>query len=233
MRHAYRSGASRTAPTPPVTPSVGYPTEGDSATLTPATIPGEYWHHAVTSEIVGVIEAAGLTPDDTVVQLLAAIRALLAARTPSASTARRGLIEIATATETIAGVVGDRAVTPFGLSAMRRYLGEVALTTSADVTLNVPEAIRTAWAVLMIVDTGQSPGLVAKSVATAVLPVADLRGATTMSATGSVGWRITDDIVVAGRMIDGAGFDRIVMRLHRTGTTAAAPIEHATLFALY
>lgn len=76
MRHAYRSGASASPPTPPTAPSVGYPTEGDTSSSTPATVLGAFWCHAVTEEIVSVIRAAGLTPSDATDQLALAIRTL-------------------------------------------------------------------------------------------------------------------------------------------------------------
>lgn len=75
MRHAYKSAA----------PSLGHPTEGEPSTNIPATVPGPYWFDSVTSEIVAVIEAAGLTPNDTQVQLLAAIRQIARSSMPAGS----------------------------------------------------------------------------------------------------------------------------------------------------
>ena len=89
MRRAYRSGARAAAPPAPPSPSLGYPTEGEPSTNVPPTVPGEYWFASITEEIVRVIEAAGLTPDDTQTQLRDAIRALATASRPPA-----GIIEI-------------------------------------------------------------------------------------------------------------------------------------------
>jgi hypothetical protein len=72
----FESGASASPPSPPVSPSSGYPTNGNPGTGAPATVPGEWWFHQVGEELRGVIEAAGLTPDYTsTTQLLAALSA--------------------------------------------------------------------------------------------------------------------------------------------------------------
>ncbi len=61
----YESGASTTPPSPPATPSTGYPAPGDPAQGIPASRPGPYWFHQVTETLVGIVEKAGLTPDHT------------------------------------------------------------------------------------------------------------------------------------------------------------------------
>ena len=60
MRHAYKSNAN--AATPPIAESndPGFPTDGDGDQVLPTVI-GTYWAHAVASEIINCITAAGLT----------------------------------------------------------------------------------------------------------------------------------------------------------------------------
>jgi hypothetical protein len=59
---SYQAGAIGTAPTAPASPSVGYPTNGNPGTGTPATQPGEYWFYQIGEEIRNVLVAAGVTP---------------------------------------------------------------------------------------------------------------------------------------------------------------------------
>lgn len=81
MDRAFESAALVTPPTPPASPSLGYPTNGNPGTGTPATIPGDWWYHMLTEELRNVIVAAGLTPDRTAVnQLLQALPGALASR---------------------------------------------------------------------------------------------------------------------------------------------------------
>lgn len=71
----YQSGASATPPSAPVTPSVGYPINGNPATGTPATQPGAYWFYKIGEELRNVIVNSGLTPDDlNLAQLLTALK---------------------------------------------------------------------------------------------------------------------------------------------------------------
>jgi len=75
----YQSGASATPPSPPATPSTGYPTDGDALTATPATIPGPYWFYQLGEEVRNVLVQAGITPDhEDLTQLAAAVQALAA-----------------------------------------------------------------------------------------------------------------------------------------------------------
>ena len=68
------ANASATPPTPPASPSVGYPTNGGVGV--PAGTGGAYWFHSIAEEIRNVIVAAGLTPSDAnLSQLLAALSA--------------------------------------------------------------------------------------------------------------------------------------------------------------
>lgn len=70
----FQSGAAGSPPSAPVSPSAGYPTDGDPVAPVPATIPGEYWFYQLMTELNGVITGAGLTPDHTnLTQLAAAI----------------------------------------------------------------------------------------------------------------------------------------------------------------
>lgn len=77
MRHAYESDASTTVPPLSEANDPGFPTDGDPAADVEPTVIGTYWAHAVTSEIVQVIEDAGLTPGDDLDQLSTAIGALI------------------------------------------------------------------------------------------------------------------------------------------------------------
>ena len=75
MDRVYESNAAASPPSPPATPSSGYPTAGDPANGIPATKPGDYWYHMITESLVRIIEAAGLTPDHTDLdQLLSALK---------------------------------------------------------------------------------------------------------------------------------------------------------------
>lgn len=64
MKMLFESGASLTPPTPPSPGSAGYPTNGVLGSVAP-TVPGAYAWYQLMQEIVGVIEAAGLTPSAT------------------------------------------------------------------------------------------------------------------------------------------------------------------------
>lgn len=78
MDRAYLAGASVNPPPVPASPSPGYPTAGNPSTGTPATTPGPYWYHMVMEELMGVISAAGLTPDhEDLTQLAQAVQQLV------------------------------------------------------------------------------------------------------------------------------------------------------------
>ena len=62
MRHAYKSDATATAPPLSEANDQGFPTDGDQSQGIQPTVIGTYWAHAVSSEIINAIEAAGLTP---------------------------------------------------------------------------------------------------------------------------------------------------------------------------
>ena len=75
MKRIFESGAAGSPPSAPASPSVGYPTSGNPSTATPATKPGPYWFHQVTEEILAVITAAGVVPNEaTLTQLATAIQ---------------------------------------------------------------------------------------------------------------------------------------------------------------
>ena len=60
MRHAYKTDASTEAPPIAESNDPGFPTDGDGDQVLPTVI-GTYWAHAVSSEIINCITAAGLT----------------------------------------------------------------------------------------------------------------------------------------------------------------------------
>ena len=90
MRHAYKLAAASAPPTPPDFPSIGFPSEGSAGppTIDPTVI-GPWWFHAITSEVVAVIEGAGLVPADATTQLRDAIEARIAALIAAAAANRR------------------------------------------------------------------------------------------------------------------------------------------------
>lgn len=81
--NVWESGAIATPPSPPVTPSTGYPTKGDPALGVPPTKGGDYWFYQFAAEITAILVAAGITPDhENLTQLLTAFNALYAPRGP-------------------------------------------------------------------------------------------------------------------------------------------------------
>jgi hypothetical protein len=66
----YAGAAALVAPTPPVSPSAGYPVDGNPATGTAPTRPGAYWHYQIQAELAAVLAEAGLTPDPDVLTQL-------------------------------------------------------------------------------------------------------------------------------------------------------------------
>ncbi len=61
----YEADAAGAPPAAPVTPSTGYPTNGDPTSSIPATKPGEYFFYQWQEEVRNIIENFGLTPDHT------------------------------------------------------------------------------------------------------------------------------------------------------------------------
>lgn len=107
---------------------------------TPGSLIPAQWGNAVSYEFLNVIESAGFAPDeDNNAQLLAAINIKIAASVPAsppdASVAVKGLVELATNTETQAGTDAQRAVTPASLAsttATATRAGLVELATEAE-----------------------------------------------------------------------------------------------------
>lgn len=88
MDRAYASGAAGTPPTAPVAPSIGYPQAANPGLGLGATKPGAYFYFMITEEIRNVIVAAGITPDQTVVnQLVKALQAMGYSLSAAAGTA--------------------------------------------------------------------------------------------------------------------------------------------------
>ena len=88
----------------------------------------------ISTEIINVIEAAGLTPDATLDQLLEAIQVL--AVQPNASSFVAGIIKTALAADVNTGTATDKAITPSALAG--RAMFSVYRSTSAQtITANV------------------------------------------------------------------------------------------------
>jgi hypothetical protein len=80
----WSSGASGTPPTPPASPSVGYPTPGNPSLGIQSTKGGAYWFHQLGEELRVILTAAGITPDAAVLtQLLTALRSAGVFTTPA------------------------------------------------------------------------------------------------------------------------------------------------------
>ena len=76
----WEANAAQTPPAVPSNPSIGYPTDGNPATNTPATTPGDYWFFQISEEIRNAIVAGGLAPDrNSLNQLTLAVEALIRA----------------------------------------------------------------------------------------------------------------------------------------------------------
>lgn len=61
----FQAGAAAAPPTAPASPSVGYATNGNPATATPATQPGEFWFHKIGEELRAILTDRGVTPSDS------------------------------------------------------------------------------------------------------------------------------------------------------------------------
>lgn len=84
MDRTYLSGAAGSPPAVPGAPSSGYPTAGNPSTGTAATKPGPYWYHMIMEELLAVISAAGITPNQgTLTQLRDALRSAGLFQTPA------------------------------------------------------------------------------------------------------------------------------------------------------
>ena len=65
MDRVYLSGALQTKPDVSALTSKGYPTDGNPGTGVAPTVPGAGWAYMIMEELIGVIEAAGITPEKT------------------------------------------------------------------------------------------------------------------------------------------------------------------------
>lgn len=65
MDRVYLSGALQTKPDISALTSKGYPTDGNPGTGIAPTVPGAGWAYMIMEELLGVIEAAGITPEKT------------------------------------------------------------------------------------------------------------------------------------------------------------------------
>ncbi|MDB2704925.1 hypothetical protein N9Y67_00120 [Pseudomonadota bacterium] len=73
----FLGGAAANPPLKPVTPSVGYPTDGNGGSIPPTT-PGAFHFYKIGAELNNVITGAGLTPnDDELDQLWQAILSMV------------------------------------------------------------------------------------------------------------------------------------------------------------
>lgn len=133
MDRAYLAGASVNPPPVPASPSPGYPTGGNPSTGTPATTPGPYWYHMVMEELMGVISAAGLTPDhENLAQLAEAVQQLVSSA---------GKPELRSISATVAANALTVTVQPTKLDFRSASLGSgtvTARTLAAAASLVVP-----------------------------------------------------------------------------------------------
>lgn len=80
MDRKYASGAAGSPPSPPASPSSGYPTAGNPGSGTPATKQGPYWYHMIMEELMAIVTAGGITPDQSSLnQVYSALQALFPA----------------------------------------------------------------------------------------------------------------------------------------------------------
>lgn len=117
MDHFNTSAGSASEPTAPAAPDNPYFTSGNPGLGVPATVPGPYWFHMISEEILNVITAAGITPDhEDLTQLQTAILSLITAAIPDApsdaSETVKGIAEIATQPEVNSGADDFKFITP-------------------------------------------------------------------------------------------------------------------------
>lgn len=135
MQRVKTSTAVTEKPAYSATGQPGYFRAGDAVAAIPAAVPGQDWFNMVQEEIAGVITAAGIPLDGTDdTQLTDAILELIASHAPSpgqATTTARGIAELATDAEAIAGVDAERFITPKALAAaLAANSGGVTLGTA-------------------------------------------------------------------------------------------------------
>jgi hypothetical protein len=116
MKNAWLSGASATPPARPGSPSIGYPTGGNVSTGTPPTNPGPYWFHMIMTELLAIITAAGITPDDAnLAQLKAALDVLYAPHGSGVTSAfgRTGAVTAQSGDYSVGQITGAVALSDF------------------------------------------------------------------------------------------------------------------------
>jgi hypothetical protein len=110
----WEADAIATPPTAPVSPSDGYPTNGNPLAAQNATEPGDWWFHALGEEVRAVIVEGGLTPNiSTLTQLRDAIKIIAKGgdykdSVRVASTAAINLAAPGANIDSVAMVAGDR-----------------------------------------------------------------------------------------------------------------------------
>ena len=103
----------------------------DALSGTPGSLIPSVWGNSITLEILNVIEAASLTPDeDNNAQLLQAINSILSAATPEATEIVLGLIRRATQAEIGEGTNDTAAVSPKKLATAVQNQTLTAFTTA-------------------------------------------------------------------------------------------------------
>lgn len=106
------------------------PLSGSPGSLIPSA-----WGNAVTLEVLNVIEAAGLAPDeDNNAQLLQAISAMLATATPEATETVLGLVKRATQLQVDAGTNDTAVVSPKKLATAIQNQTLTAFSTAGTAT---------------------------------------------------------------------------------------------------
>ena len=139
MDRVFEQGAIASPPSPPATPSSGYPTAGDPATGQMPTQPGPYWFHMMTEELRNAIVAAGLTPDHTqLTQLRDAINALILQNAPGAPV---GTVIAWTTTTPPADYLecNGAAISRTAYSALFGVIGTVFGAGDGSTTFNLPD----------------------------------------------------------------------------------------------
>ena len=139
MDRVFEKGAIASPPSPPATPSSGYPTAGDPATGQMPTQPGPYWFHQITEEMRNAIVAAGLTPDHTqLTQLRDAINALILQNAPGAPV---GTVIAWTTTTPPADYLecNGAAISRTAYSALFGVIGTVFGAGDGSTTFNLPD----------------------------------------------------------------------------------------------
>lgn len=166
---SWMSGGHGSAPSAPVSPSAGYPTDGNPG-VTPPTNPGAYWFHQVGEELRTVIAAGGVTPDaSTLTQLLAALNVLFQITGASPASSATNSIEFPNGTilkwGTVAvpsgGNTGTQAFTfaaafPNAVHRMWGCPDKAASGGWNPVHVHFPAALRSASGATMVADTGNN-----------------------------------------------------------------------------